>query len=261
MKLAVALSVLLGLLAVSCSSSNEATPAAESPTASPVALSLTPTPAVTVPPETTSGPTASATPSGRGSAGTAESLVDDLPVRAGPSEGYPVVGLLSKGQEFEVTGTYDSEAWLAIPGTGWVLYSADTVRVHGDITDLPRLRSEFAVIGPLHLRDAQTGNASLDRVITAVLERDRDALEDLLVFQEIACVRGSDAGGPPHCPANVPEGTVLEVLPVSSESSAWFFADDTESIVDLITVGDDSEVGLYAVIELSGSYQSLAHEA
>ena len=183
-------------------------------------------------------------------------LVDDLQVRAGPCDDYPVVGLLANDQEFEVAGIYDHEAWLAIPGTGWVRYSEDSVQLDTDLYGLATVRNEHAVIGPFHPAGTRTGIDSLDRVIIAVLERDRDALRDLLGFQEIACVDSSDGGGPPHCPANIPEGTVVEVLPFTNDSSAWFFRDDVERIVDSIAGSGASSAGLYAIIEFANPDES-----
>ena len=87
-----------------------------------------------------------------------------------------------------------------------VRHSRQTLGLNGDIAALPILRNEQSVTGPLHAMDVRSGVALLDRVVFTVLERDQDALQDLLGFQEIACVVSSDAGGPPHCPANVPEG-------------------------------------------------------
>ncbi len=95
----------------------------------------------------------------------------------------------------------------------------------------------------------ETGIASIDNVIRAVLSGDEAGLTSLFRFTETACTNFLGMGGPPTClnqPGKPSEGTLVKAFPVSSCEAEWR--------TDLAPVADSlltRQPQLYGVVQLN----------
>ena len=103
---------------------------------------------------------------------------------------------------------------------------------------------------PGHDPSTRTGNASLDAVISAIVEEDQAALLALIESYEMECVTEQvGIPAPPLCPEGVPEGSLVEVLPTWACPEGRFTpVDELEQLVAAATAGDSRP---YAVVKRS----------
>lgn len=91
------------------------------------------------------------------------------------------------------------------------------------------------------------GDDDLDPIARAIADGDIDALIGRVSFFEIACVeKVQGAGGPPQCPAGVPDGSILKVIAMS-DCEGYYVAESAleESLATMLGRG----FTLYAAFE------------
>ena len=232
----------------------EATP--PSPAATAAELSPSPSPRATdePPPPTGLDLTASdANPM-------AEVITDHLNVRLGPRQDAAVIGQVNTGDRFDIGGRSVEGDWVMIPGTGWVFRNPEWIRLNVSLTDID-VSAPFDFFDPnlLHGPDVRTGVPSIDAVIDAVVGGDREAMFELLVVSEVACLAQPEHGdGSVACPEGVAEGTVLAAvnLGFGCDVSLLLLRDATPSSLDLWFAHGREEAGslrLYAAGRLPDS--------
>jgi hypothetical protein len=63
--------------------------------------------------------------------------------------------------------------------------------------------------------------AILHTIVSAVARGDRAALDELVALQSLPCTTAQGAGGPPKCEPGEADGTVVDVLALSSCEGGW----------------------------------------
>jgi hypothetical protein len=90
----------------------------------------------------------------------------------------------------------------------------------------------------------------VDEAIELMLAGNYEAVEELFVFQMVACaVDVMGAGGPPECEADEADGTEVEVLPVSQCEGAYLRPQDVFFAFRL----RDQEMKLYGVYDATAA--------
>ena len=106
-------------------------------------------------------------------------VTNNLNVRTGPGLGFFVLGQLNDGDQVPIVGRLrdGDDAWLAIPGVGWVFDNPEWLDLDRDaVRDVPDGGRVLSAVAPPHPADVRTGIGTIDEVIEAVLSGDLDTV-------------------------------------------------------------------------------------
>lgn len=82
----------------------------------------------------------------------------------------------------------------------------------------------------------------LEPILRAMLVGPTTEQLELIQYADLACANVDALGGPPPCPVGVPEGTVLQVLPMLGSEGTFATSQEMEQILTNLSLND-----LYAV--------------
>ncbi len=143
---------------------------------------------------------------------------DDLNVRSGPGTSHAVVGRLQPDDEVPVSGRWPGGRWLALTGLGWIAYDSDWVDLDGALEELPDISGPNAFFefgGAVHPVGASVDIPSVDQVVEAVVNRNRDAVLRMVTTD----VPGSDNQENGATPTPTPTATATPAAPQTTSCS------------------------------------------
>ena len=255
-----AAAIAIVLVAAACFGGDDDAPTARGTATTTPTESATATPTAT-PTRSPASPTATGTPRASDHV-LARVTTDNLNVRTGPGRAFFVLGQLNDGDEVPILGRArdGDDTWLAIPCVGWVFDNPAWLDLDRDaVREVPDPFRVLAAVAPPHPADVRTGIGIIDEVIEAVLGGDVDAVVAQVRLTTFECTTPTGIGGPPSCAPGEPDGTPVEVLPVSFCEGGYVGLDQVnESVQGWLTPAaqgaSPETLKLYAVTE--GSFDT-----